>query len=44
MPATLKELSTSIATYERLMGELDGIAKTFPPITDQMQTLGKSVC
>lgn len=41
MPADLKELATSIATYERLVSDLSRIEKTFPPITDQMRTLGK---
>lgn len=40
MPATLKELSTSIATYERLVADVSRMEKTFPPITDKMTTLG----
>lgn len=40
MPSTLKELASAIATYERLMSDLARVEKTFPPITDQMQTLG----
>lgn len=41
MPADLKELASAIATYERLMSDLGNVEKTFPPITDQMMTLGK---
>ncbi|XP_052739543.1 dynein axonemal heavy chain 2 [Bicyclus anynana] len=41
MPSTLKELATSIATYERLISEIPTIEKTFPPITDKMTTLAK---
>lgn len=40
MPATLKELASAIGTYERLMSDLSNIEKTFPPVTDQMNTLG----
>ncbi|XP_063358685.1 dynein axonemal heavy chain 2 isoform X1 [Cydia amplana] len=41
MPADLKELAKSIATYERLMGDLSRMEKTFPPITDKVHTLVK---
>ncbi|XP_013149055.1 PREDICTED: dynein heavy chain 2, axonemal [Papilio polytes] len=41
MPTDLKELATSIATYERLMSEIVAMEQTFPPITDQMSTLAK---
>lgn len=41
MPADLKELATSMASYERLILEIPEMEKTFPPITDRMHTLGK---
>ncbi|CAB3235267.1 unnamed protein product [Arctia plantaginis] len=41
MPSDLKELASAIATYERLIGDLNRMEKTFPPITDQMITLAK---
>lgn len=40
MPSDLKELATTMATYERLMADLSRFEKTFPPITDKMNTLG----
>ncbi|KAJ8721220.1 hypothetical protein PYW07_001995 [Mythimna separata] len=40
-PKDLKEMQEAIDTYERLISELEGIEKTFPPITDQMNTLAK---
>lgn len=40
MPNTLKEMATSIACYESLVAEVPIIEATFPPITDQMKTLG----
>lgn len=40
MPTDLKELASAIATYERLIGDINRVEKTFPPITDQMLTLG----
>lgn len=43
MPADLKELSTAIQTYERLIGDIHRMEKTFPPITDQMVILGKYI-
>ncbi|XP_068632350.1 dynein axonemal heavy chain 2 [Battus philenor] len=41
MPTDLKELATTMATYERLMSEISSIEQTFPPITDKMTTLAK---
>ncbi|RVE54736.1 hypothetical protein evm_000503 [Chilo suppressalis] len=41
MPADLKELSSAMATYERLIDELPRIEKTFPSVTDKMTTLAK---
>ncbi|VVD00552.1 unnamed protein product [Leptidea sinapis] len=41
MPVDLAELASAMATYERLMSEIAPFEKTFPPITDQMQTLAK---
>lgn len=40
MPADLKELASAIATYEGLISEVAIFEKTFPPITDKMNTLG----
>ncbi|KAM3963696.1 LOW QUALITY PROTEIN: dynein heavy chain 2, axonemal kl-2 [Aphomia sociella] len=41
MPADLKELSTAIATYERLVSDVSRFEKTFPPISDEIMTLAK---
>lgn len=43
MPSDLKELASAMATYERLISEIPVVEKTFPPITDKMITLGKSI-
>lgn len=39
MPATLNELASAIATYERLLAEVPITEKKFPPIGDQMVVL-----
>ncbi|CAG9785843.1 unnamed protein product [Diatraea saccharalis] len=41
MPADLKELASTMATYERLMDDLPRMEKTFPAVTDKMTTLAK---
>lgn len=41
MPADLNQLASAIATYEHLMSDISRVQHTFPPITDQMQTLAK---
>ena len=40
-PTDLVELAEAIETYDHLMSEIESTEKTFPPITDQMNTLGK---
>lgn len=39
MPATLSELASAIATYERLLSEVPITEQKFPPIGDQMVVL-----
>ncbi|CAG9129073.1 unnamed protein product [Plutella xylostella] len=41
MPQNLGELASSIATYERLMSEINKVQQTFPPITEEITTLAK---
>lgn len=41
MPATLSELASAMATYERLLAEVPTTEKKFPPIGDQMIVLRK---